>query len=74
MDTDGFKLRVNTKDVIKGLKYLEYLFDFSNLDKKHEILGNKNEKLIGKFETETPKKIIIPLCMDSAVNFLLFIF
>ena len=48
MDTDSFKLSVNTKDLIKGLKNLEYTFDFSNLDKNHELFSNKNEKILAK--------------------------
>ena len=32
MDTDSFLLSVNTKDIIKDLKNLEDLFDFSNLE------------------------------------------
>ena len=54
MDTDSFVLSVNTKDIIKDLKNLENIFDFSNLDKNHEIFGNKNKKVIGKFKIETP--------------------
>ena len=34
MDTDSFVLSVNTIDIIKDLKKLEDMFDFSNLDKK----------------------------------------
>ena len=54
MDTDSFVLSINTKDVIKDLKNLEDIFDFSNLDKNHEIFSNK-KKVIGKFKIETPK-------------------
>ena len=57
MDTDSFILSVNTKDIIKDLKNLEYIFDFSNLDKNHELFSNKNKKVIGKFKIETPKNI-----------------
>ena len=32
MDTDSFVLSVNTKNIIKDLKNLEDLFDFSNLN------------------------------------------
>ena len=32
LDTDSFVLGVNTKDIIKDLKNLEDLFDFSNLN------------------------------------------
>ena len=49
MDTDNFILSVNTKDIIKELKNLEDIFDFSNLDKTHELFSNKNKKVIGKF-------------------------
>ena len=56
MDTDSFVLGVNTKDIIKDLKNLEYIFDFSNLDKNHELFINKNKKVIGFFKIETPKK------------------
>ena len=55
MDTDSFVLSVNTKDIIKDLKNLEDIFDFSNLDKNHELFSKKNEEVIGKFKIETPK-------------------
>ena len=48
--TDSFVLSVNTKDIIKDLKYLEDLFDFSNLDENHELFSNENKKVIGKFK------------------------
>ena len=44
MDTDSFVLSVNTKDVIKDLKNLENIFDFSNLDKNHELFSKKKTK------------------------------
>ena len=50
MDTDSFILSVNIKDITKDLKNLEGIFDFSNLDKNHKLFGNKNKKVIGKFE------------------------
>ena len=56
MDTDSFVLSVNTKDIIKDLKNLEDIFDFSNLDEKHELFTNKN-KTLGFFKIEAPKKI-----------------
>ena len=37
MDTDSFILRVYTEDFIKDLKNLEDLFDFGNLDEKHQL-------------------------------------
>ena len=59
IDTDSFLLSVNTKDIIKDLKNLEDVFDFSNLDKNHELFSNKNKKVIGFFKIETPKSIWI---------------
>ena len=44
MDTDSFVLSVNTKDIIKDLKILEDIFDFSNLDKNHELFSKKKTK------------------------------
>ena len=67
MDTDSFVLSVNTKDIIKDLKNLEDIFDFSNLDKNHELFSNKNKNVIGKFKIETPKNIWIDefVCLRS---------
>ena len=59
IDTDAFILSVNTKDSIRDLKKLEDLFDFSNLDENHELFSDKNKKVIGKFENETPKKFVL---------------
>ena len=53
---DNFILRVNTKDLIKGLKDFS---DFSNLNKNHGLFSNRNEKDIGKFKLETPKSVWI---------------
>ena len=41
MDTDSFVLCVNTKDIIKDLKNFQEIFDFSNLDKNHELFSKK---------------------------------
>ena len=67
MDTDSFVLSVNTKDIIKDLKNLEDIFDFSNLDKNHELYSNRNKKVIGKFKIETPKNVFIDefVCLRS---------
>ena len=67
MDTDSFVLSVITKDIIKDLKNLEDIFDFSNLDKNHELLSNKNKKVIGFFINEIPKTIWIDefVCLRS---------
>ena len=67
MDTDSFVLIVNTKDIIKDLKSLEDIFDFSNLDKTHELFSKKNKKVLGRFKIETPKNIWIDefVCLRS---------
>ena len=44
MDTDSFVLSINTKDIIKDLKNLEDIFDFSNLDQNHELFSIKIRK------------------------------
>ena len=59
MDTDSFVLSKKTKDIIKDLKNLEDIFDFSNLDENHEFFSKKKKKLIGVFKIETAKKIWI---------------
>ena len=58
MDYDSFVLSFETENTINDLKKLEDLFDFSNLDKNHELFSNKNKKL-GKFKIETPENIWI---------------
>ena len=67
VDTDSFVLSVNTKDIIKDLKKLEFIFDFSNLDKNHELFSNKNKKVFGFFKIGTPKSIWIDefVCLRS---------
>ena len=67
MDNDSFVLSINTTDIIKDLKNLEDMFDFSNLDKNHELVSNKNKKVIGKVKIETPKNIWIDefVCLRS---------
>ena len=69
MDTDSFVLSVNTKDKIKDLINLEDTFDFSDLDKNHELFSNKNKKVIGKFQIETPVNIWIDdfVCLRSKI-------
>ena len=59
MDCDSFVLSIEAENIINDLKNLEKLFDFSNLDKNHELFSNKNKKVVGKFKIETPKNIWI---------------
>ena len=67
IDTDGMILSMRTENNIKNLKKLEDFFDFSNLDKNHELYSNENKKVIGKFKIETPKNIWIDefVCLRS---------
>ena len=39
MDCDRFVLSMKTENIIRGLKDLEGIFDFSNLDKNHELFS-----------------------------------
>ena len=65
IDIDGMILSMRTEKIIKDLKNLEDIFDFSNLDENHELFSNKNKKIIGKFKIETPKNVF----MDKFVCF-----
>ena len=62
-------LSMKTKDIIKDLKNLEDIFDFSNLDTNHGLYSEKIKKVIGKFKLETPKNIWIDefVCLRSKV-------
>ena len=59
MDCDSFILSIETQNIINDLKNLEDLFDFSNLNKNHELFSNRNKKVVGKFNIETPENIWI---------------
>ena len=67
VDTDGMFLSMKTKDIIKDIKKFKNIFDFSNLDKNHELFSEKNKKVIRKFKIETPKNIWIDefVCLRS---------
>ena len=56
MDTDSFKLSVNTKDIMKDLKNLEDIFDFSNLDKNHELFSKKKQKKLVNLKLKPLKR------------------
>ena len=45
MDCDSFVLSIEIQNINNDLKNLEYLFDFSSLNKNHELFGNKNKNL-----------------------------
>ena len=44
MDTDSFVLSMKTQLIIMDLKNLKDKFDFSNLDKNHELSSKKTLK------------------------------
>ena len=58
MDCDSFVLSIETQNIIIDLKNLEELSDFSKLNENHELFSKKN-KVVGKFEIETPENIWI---------------
>ena len=47
IDTVACVLSVNTNDIMKDLKNIEKISDFSNLDENHELFSNKNKKVVG---------------------------
>ena len=55
----AFVLSLNTKNIIQDLNKLKKYFDFSNLNKDHELFSKINKKVLGKFKIETPKNIWI---------------
>ena len=59
MDCDSFILIIKSELIIKDLKNLENIFDFSNMDENHEVYTEKNTKVLGKIKIETPKNIFI---------------
>ena len=67
IDTDRMFLSMKTENIIKDLKNLENIFDFSNLDENHELFSERNKKVIGKFKIETPKNNWIDefICLRS---------
>ena len=55
VDCGSFVLSIETQNIIKDLKNLEGLFDFSILSENHELLSKKKEKVVGKFQKQLPK-------------------
>ena len=54
MDCDSLILGIKSENIIKDLKTLEDIFDFSNIDENHELYNEKNKKVLEKFKIETP--------------------
>ena len=44
IDTDRMLLSMKTQILIKGLKHLEDIFVFTNLDENHNFFSKKNNK------------------------------
>ena len=59
MGCDSFILSIKSENIIKDLKNLEDIFDFSKIDENHELYSEKNKKVLGKFKIETGKNIFI---------------
>ena len=59
MDCDSFILSIESENIIKDLRNLEDIFDFSNIDENHELYSERNEKVLGKFKIETLKNVFI---------------
>ena len=57
IDTDGMILSMKTQNIMKDLKNLEDVFDFSNPDDNHELFSNKNKKVIAIFNLKLLKII-----------------
>ena len=56
---DSFVLSNKTIDINIDFKSPKSIFDFSSLDKDHEMFSNESKKVVGKFKNETPKNIWI---------------
>ena len=52
-------LKMKTEKIIKDLKNLEDIFNFSNLEENHELFSTRNKRAIGKFKIEIPTNAII---------------
>ena len=68
MDCDSFVLSIRNQNNFIDLKKFEHLFDFSILNENNELFSNKNEKVMGKYKIETPKKIWIDEFIASRSN------
>ena len=59
MDCDSFIIGIKSEKIIKDLKNLKDIFDFSYIDEGHQFYSERNKKVLGKFKIETPKNIFI---------------
>ena len=59
MDCDSFLLSNETQNNFNDLRNVENFFDFSVLNKDHELFSNKSKKVTSKIKIETPKNVWI---------------
>ena len=61
MDTDSFILSFDTnqENLIEFLKQTKDKFDFSELDKSHELYDPTNKKVLGKMKIETSPVLVL---------------
>ena len=61
MDTDSFVLSfdTNNQELMYFLQQNKHEFDFSELDKSHELHNPINKKFIGKMKIETSSVLLL---------------
>ena len=69
-DTDAFIMSLKTTNIINDLSILQnryQIFDFSNLNKEHQLFSNEYKKIPGYLKIETPKSLYIDkfICLRS---------
>ena len=61
-DTDAYVMSVRTTDIVYDLDKLQdqyKIFDFSNLNREHNLFSNEFKKIPGYLKIETPKSLYI---------------
>ena len=69
-DTDAYIMSIKTTNIINDLNILQnryQIFDFSNLNKDHQLFSNEYKKIPGYLKIETPKSLYIDkfICLRS---------
>ena len=66
-DCDSMVLSIVAKDIVEDLYNLRDLFDFSSLNREHELFSDENKKVVVKYKIETPESIWIDgfVCLKS---------
>jgi len=52
-DTDSLTYKITTEDLFKDMETNRDAYDTSNFDKNHPLYNQDNEKVLGKFKSET---------------------